>query len=92
MAALRPPPLRAVRPPRQPAARRVVLRATRALRRGAGRASTLRDVRIGMARIGDRFQGGAASDVLGAVADALDPWLHAAGFQRIQALDEVNCL
>ena len=74
------------------AARRVVLRATRALRRGAGRASTLRDVRTGMARIGERFEAGDDSAVLEAVSDALDPWLHAAGFQRIQALDEVNCL
>ena len=74
------------------AARRVVLRATRALRRGASRATTLRDVRIGMARIGERFDGGDDSAVLEAVSDALDPWLHAAGFERIEALDEVNCL
>jgi len=73
------------------AARRVVLRATRALRRGTSRALTLRDVRIGMERIEERFDEGAASDVLGAVSDALDPWLHAAGFQRIAAVDEVNC-
>src|SRR6185503_16886852 len=56
------------------AARRVVLRATGALRRGAGRATTLRDLRIGMARLGDRFQEGGSSDVIGAVSNALDPW------------------
>ena len=44
-----------------------------------------------MARIGERFDGGDDSAVLEAVSDALDPWLHAAGFERIQALDEVNC-
>jgi hypothetical protein len=69
------------------AARRIVVRAARALRRGAGRERTLRDVRIAVARLdpGD-------SAVLEAFADALDPWLHAAGFERIEALDEIECL
>ena len=26
-----------------------------------------------------------------AVANGLDPWLRAAGFERIQALEEVDC-
>ena len=67
--------------------RRIVVRAARALRRGAGRERTLRDVRIAVARLdpGD-------SALLEAFADALDPWLHAAGFERIEALDEVDCL
>jgi hypothetical protein len=25
------------------------------------------------------------------VADALDPWLHAAGYERVEALDEIDC-
>jgi hypothetical protein len=30
--------------------------------------------------------------VVEAFADALDPWLHAAGFERVDALDEIDCL
>ena len=64
----------------------------RALRRGAGRELTLRDVRLAVPQLGQRFDEGSDSAVLEAIADALDPWLRAAGFQRIQALDELDCL
>jgi hypothetical protein len=67
--------------------RRIVLRAARALRRGAGRERTLRDLRVAVAR---RDPGDSA--VLEAIADGIDPWLHAAGFERIEALDEIECL
>jgi hypothetical protein len=74
------------------AARRIVLRAVRALRRGAGRKRTLRDVRIGVRRLAERFDDASDSAVDEAFADALDPWLRAAGFERIEGLDEVDCL
>jgi hypothetical protein len=69
-----------------------VLRAVRALRRGAGRKRTLRDVRIGVRRLAERFDDASDSAVDEAFADALDPWLRAAGFERIEGLDEVDCL
>jgi len=73
------------------AARRLVLRAARALRHGAGRELTLRDVRIGITKLDERFEGVSDTDTLEALADGLDPWLHAAGFERIDALGEIVC-
>ena len=39
----------------------------------------------------DRRFGAGDTGTLEALADGLDPWLHAAGFEPIEALDEVLC-
>jgi hypothetical protein len=70
------------------ALQRIVVRAARALRRGDGREETLRRVRIAYAKVDDE-----AGDTIvrEAVANELDKWLHAAGWDRIEAFDEITC-
>jgi hypothetical protein len=73
------------------AIRRIVLRASRALRRGAGRAETLGGVSDDLQRIDKRF-GEVHDTVVGeAIAAELDKWLKAAGFTTIDARDEFDC-
>ena len=71
--------------------RRLVQRAARALRRGAGREETLRRVRLDYAKVDDRYDEAGDTAVRDAVADELDKWLHAAGWERIEAFDEITC-
>ena len=70
---------------------RVILRATRALRRGASRHTTLIGVRLGLGRIEERYSGVGDSDVTEQIANELDGWLTAAGLHGIDALDEIEC-
>jgi hypothetical protein len=42
-------------------------------------------------RVSERFLGASDTMVEEALANALDTWLHAAGFARIEALDEFDC-
>jgi len=72
------------------AMRRVVRRAARALRRGARRERAMGYAAQGSARVMRRF-GVWDTMIIDLVADALDPWLHAAGYDRIEALDELFC-
>jgi hypothetical protein len=72
------------------AMRRVVQRAARALRRGATREQALAGTAIGMRRVLRRFHV-YDSTIIKLVANALDPWLHAAGYDRIGGLVEIDC-
>jgi hypothetical protein len=72
------------------AMRRVVRRAARALRHGATRERAMAYAADGMRRVLRRFHVD-DSMIADEVADALDPWLHAAGYDRIEALDEIYC-
>ena len=71
------------------AMRRVVLVASRSLKRGASRETALERVRAAYAKV--RFKEAYDPAVRDAVADQIDRWLHAAGFSRVEALDEVTC-
>ena len=73
------------------ATRRLVLRAARSLRRGADRETVLSRVRLDYAKVDDRFGEAGDTAVREAVADELDRWLRAAGFELIEALDEITC-
>ena len=73
------------------AMRRLVQRAARALRRGDGREETLRRVRLDYAKVDDRYDEAGDTIVREAVAEELDKWLHAAGWERIEAFDEITC-
>ena len=73
------------------AMRRVVVRAARRLRAGRGREEVLRRVRQDYADAAERFGEAYDTAVGEAVADELDPWLEAAGFERVDALDEITC-
>ncbi len=73
------------------AMRRLVQRAARALRRGDGREDTLRRVRLDYAKVDDRYDEAGDTIVRQAVADEIDRWLHAAGWERIEAFDEITC-
>ncbi len=73
------------------AMRRIVLRAARSLRRGADRETVLSRVRLDYATAADRFGDAGDTAVREAVADELDRWLHAAGFEPIEAFDEITC-
>jgi hypothetical protein len=73
------------------AMRRVVLHAARALRRGTGRARTLVIVSDEYARVAKRFDEALDSEVGEALAVELSKWLRAAGFEEIEALDELDC-
>jgi hypothetical protein len=73
------------------ALRRVVVRASRALKRGVGREETLQRVRVDYVRVSDRYRGAMDTIVREAVADELDGWLVAAGFEPIEAFDEITC-
>jgi hypothetical protein len=72
------------------AMRRVVVRAARALRRGAGRHRTLIGVRRDQAEVSLRFPEADDSDVADALADQIGRWLTAAGFHGIDGLDDVS--
>ena len=71
--------------------RRIVVRAARALRRGAGREETLRRVRQDYVKVDERFKEASDTAVRNALAEEIDKWLHAAGWERVDALDEVTC-
>ena len=70
------------------AIRRIVLHASRELRRGAGRAETLGGVSDELERVAKRFDEAHDTAVEEALANELDEWLHAAGFARIESRDE----
>ena len=71
--------------------RRIVVRASRSLRRGDGREQVLARVRLDFARVAERFAGAQDTAVRERLADELDRWLVAAGFEAIEALDEMTC-
>jgi WD40-like Beta Propeller Repeat len=73
------------------AMRRIVLRAARSLRRGGDRETVLSRVRLDYAKVADRFGEAGDTAVREAVADELDRWLRAAGFEPIEAFDEITC-
>lgn len=71
--------------------REVLLRASRGLRAGAGREETLLGVRNDLNRLDSRFDEVTDSEVENAVADELDRWLRAAGWDIVDATSEVTC-
>ncbi|MEN3280451.1 MAG: hypothetical protein V7607_1591 [Solirubrobacteraceae bacterium] len=72
------------------AIRRIVVRAARALRRGARRARTMDLVSVAYNRVGKRF-GETYDTVVGeALAVELSKWLRSAGLAEIDALDELE--
>ena len=71
------------------AMRRIVLLAARSLKRGASRETTVERVRTAYGKV--RFKEAGDTAVREAVADQIDRWLHAAGYERIEALDEITC-
>jgi len=73
------------------AVRRLVVRAARSLRRGADREAVLSRVRLDYAKVADRYDEALDTAVREAVADELDRWLRAAGFEPIEAFDEITC-
>jgi hypothetical protein len=73
------------------AVRAVVVRVAVGLRHGAGRARSIERLRAGLDRIGRRHPEVDDSAVQEAVATAIEPWLRAAGFEGIDALDELDC-
>jgi hypothetical protein len=73
------------------AIRRVVLRAARALRRGASREATMRLVSIAYERVAKRYSEAQDSAVEEALAVELSKWLRAAGFAEIDGLIELEC-
>jgi len=70
--------------------RQIVVRASRAPRRGAGREETLCQVRTDFARVEGRFSEAYDTAVRGALGDELDGWLAAAGFVPIGGHDEIT--
>jgi hypothetical protein len=72
------------------AMRRVVRRAARALRHGATRERAMGYAADGLRLVLRRYRV-YDSEVVDLVADAIDPWLHAAGYERIESLDELDC-
>ena len=73
------------------ALRRLVVRAARALKRGDGREQTLQRVRLDYLRVDARYDGAMDTLVREKVADQIDAWLVAAGFEPIEAYDEITC-
>lgn len=73
------------------AVRAVVLRAARALRAGAGREETLLGVSNDLNRLDHRFDSVTDSEVPEAVANELDRWLRAAGWDLIDANSDISC-
>ena len=65
--------------------------ASRALRRGAGRAETLAGLSDELGRAAKRFDEAHDTAVEEAIATELDKWLRAAGFATIEARDEFSC-
>jgi hypothetical protein len=61
------------------------------LRRGAGREEVLSRVRAGYVKADERYDEAGHTAVRDAVADDLDKWLVAAGFEPIEAFDEITC-
>jgi hypothetical protein len=73
------------------AMRRVVVHASRALRRGAGRARTMVLVSDEYERVAKRFDEALDTEVGEALAGELSKWLRAAGFEEIDGRDELEC-
>jgi len=73
------------------AVRKVVVRATRLLRRGAGREKTMSFVRHRLTRVADRYPELYDTDAGDAIADEISRWLTAAGLEPIEARDELTC-
>jgi len=61
------------------------------LKHGAGREETLQRVRVDYLRVYDRYDGAMDTIVREKVADQIDVWLIAAGFEPIEAYDEITC-
>ena len=72
------------------AMRRIVVHAARALRRGAGRATTMVLVSDEYLRVAKRFQESEDTAVQEPLAVELSKWLRAAGFRGIDGLDELE--
>ena len=68
-----------------------MLHASRALRRGAGRAETLGGVSDELERVAKRFDEAHDTAVEDAIAGGVDKWLRAAGFATIESRDEFSC-
>lgn len=73
------------------AVRSMLLRITTGLRRGAGREKTLERLRAGLEHVFQRHDEARDIAVQEAVALVINRWLHAAGFRRIAALDDLDC-
>ena len=73
------------------AVRRVIVRAAKGLRQGAGRAKTMQRVRLGLDPIDRRYEEAQDTAVQEAIAVEIDRWLHAAGFAGLGATDELDC-
>jgi hypothetical protein len=73
------------------AVRQIVLRASRSLRRGAGREAVLARVRQDFAEVYERHPEIGDTAVRERLGDELDRWLVAAGFEVIDAYDEITC-
>ena len=73
------------------AMRRLVVRASRSLKRGDGREQVLAQVRVDFARVAGRFAGAQDTAARERLADEIDRWLVAAGFEVIEAFDEITC-
>jgi len=73
------------------AARRIVLRASRALRGGQSREAVIAQVRRDYTRLERRFAAAEEPPVVAAVARELDRWLHAAGFPKTEGGIEILC-
>jgi hypothetical protein len=72
------------------AMRRIVVHAARALRRGAGRATTMVLVSDEYRRVAERFQESEDTAVQEPLAVELSKWLRAAGFRGVDGLDELE--
>jgi hypothetical protein len=73
------------------AVRRVFVRAATGLRQGAGRAKTLQRLRLGLDRVGRRYDEAHDTAVQEHVVVELNRWLRAAGFVGLDATDELDC-
>lgn len=73
------------------ALRRIVVRAAHSLRNSAGREATLLRVRQDFYRLPKRYSKAGDTIVREALADQIDRWLVAAGFEPIEAFDEITC-
>ena len=73
------------------AARRVVLRASRALRGDASREAVMNGVRRDWMRVERRLREARRGPVRNAVATELDRWLRAAGFPATEGSIEIVC-
>jgi hypothetical protein len=76
---------------RNAAMRKVLLRASRGLRAGAGRPETLLGVGNDLHRLAERFDEVYDKAVWEAVGRELDRWIHAAGWDRLDTLSDIDC-